>query len=769
MKKVLFALLLAASVASAQVYPPDASSGTATSVSPSAFPLLAPDGSGSAPSYSFTNNTDAGLYILGTTIYLQNQDTLTGGRAYAQFGGEVATIHATLGADTGNFGQFSCQQNTDMYCFVNATDGVNSSLTTFNNTGTTFSDTIYLPDGAAATPSLTFTSDTNAGLYAFAGTGVALSNASGAEAVRIYDNFAGLRSANGSDTAEFQAQGNYLSSGDPLAIMKVWDAGNTAQNDFWCTHRDAEEGCHLGVDDGTNTSDVRFHPTYTSFTVPVQAADGTGANKAFSFTGNTDMGLRRNVDTLYIESGDVFAPLTAGYIVLSSNVNYLSVRNADTTDNSVGVRESGGDGEGAYMRTNGVERYFFGTANSKQTVPLQLPDGTAAAPSLTFTSQTDAGLNYQDSINTITLQTSEAPSYARLSMNGEAGTGTPYFQLDADDATKDVSIVGNAWSTLINLSADDGAGASSTTIFYKDRTEFSDPVYLPTGSQAAPALTFGDTDTGLYGSAGTVNISINNTSDGASFSAENVSLNAEEDAGDGDTQIEMNSNVIASAITLTASDTGTSAGVTVHGTSEHVELSAGGKAVLRADYVSATETYLDLLEDAAIRFEGATDDANETTISPVDPTADRTINLPNEDGYLQTVQQGTSTLTDNTATNILSFPLADGVWIAGTLVTVTTCIDASNTVVRHDTSDWICTNAADTESCTFGTNLGAALQQNDGAGTLNTHTLAVSTAGTNEVRFTLQADCSYASITTLESDWEIEFHYPDWAAVTELN
>ena len=43
-------------------------------------------------------------------------------------------------------------------------------------------------------------------------------------------------------------------------------------------------------------------------------------------------------------------------------------------------------------------------------------------------------------------------------------------------------------------------------------------------------------------------------------------------------------------------------------------------------------TTVNVLEDGVIVFEGATDDANETTLGAVDATADRTINLPNESG-----------------------------------------------------------------------------------------------------------------------------------------
>ena len=45
---------------------------------------------------------------------------------------------------------------------------------------------------------------------------------------------------------------------------------------------------------------------------------------------------------------------------------------------------------------------------------------------------------------------------------------------------------------------------------------------------------------------------------------------------------------------------------------------------------------LNLGEDAVIKFEGATDDAHETTITVADPTADRTITFPNVTGTVVT-------------------------------------------------------------------------------------------------------------------------------------
>ena len=58
-------------------------------------------------------------------------------------------------------------------------------------------------------------------------------------------------------------------------------------------------------------------------------------------------------------------------------------------------------------------------------------------------------------------------------------------------------------------------------------------------------------------------------------------------------------------------------------------------------------TTLNVKEDGTIVFEGATDDAYETTLTVVDPTADRTITFPNETGTVHTSGG------DTTHTNII--------------------------------------------------------------------------------------------------------------------
>ena len=59
---------------------------------------------------------------------------------------------------------------------------------------------------------------------------------------------------------------------------------------------------------------------------------------------------------------------------------------------------------------------------------------------------------------------------------------------------------------------------------------------------------------------------------------------------------------------------------------------------------SHNTTTLNVREDGVIIFEGATDDGFETTLTVVDPTADRTLSLPNETGTIFTTGTTANTL-----------------------------------------------------------------------------------------------------------------------------
>ena len=68
-----------------------------------------------------------------------------------------------------------------------------------------------------------------------------------------------------------------------------------------------------------------------------------------------------------------------------------------------------------------------------------------------------------------------------------------------------------------------------------------------------------------------------------------------------------------------------------------------------------------MAEDVDIVFEGATDDAYETTLTVADPTADRVITLPNITGTVVTTgDTGTVTATMLAANSVDSSELVDG-------------------------------------------------------------------------------------------------------------
>ncbi len=78
-------------------------------------------------------------------------------------------------------------------------------------------------------------------------------------------------------------------------------------------------------------------------------------------------------------------------------------------------------------------------------------------------------------------------------------------------------------------------------------------------------------------------------------------------------------------------------------------LESGTLAYGALSATTTNTTTLNVQEDGTITFEGATSDGFETTLTVVDPTADRTVTLPNASGTVITdsVDQATTTLMSN--------------------------------------------------------------------------------------------------------------------------
>ena len=76
-------------------------------------------------------------------------------------------------------------------------------------------------------------------------------------------------------------------------------------------------------------------------------------------------------------------------------------------------------------------------------------------------------------------------------------------------------------------------------------------------------------------------------------------------------------------------------------------LESGSKVFSSISATETSTTTINVLEDGTIIFEGATDDAHETTLTVVDPTADRTVSLPNASGTV---------IVSDSSTNVTTLP-----------------------------------------------------------------------------------------------------------------
>jgi len=160
-------------------------------------------------------------------------------------------------------------------------------------------------------------------------------------------------------------------------------------------------------------------------------------------------------------------------------------------------------------------------------------------------------------------------------------------------------------------------------------------------------------------------------------------------------------------------------------------LETGTKAFSTITATDTNTTTLNVLEDGTIIFEGATDDAFETTLTVADPTADRTITFPDNSGTV--VVSGTGGFTVSDGGNIGSDSDTDAISISASGV-----VAFSSTTANTNASDGAVTVAggvgiaadlsvgddlrliSDSAVLSFGADSDTTLTHTDGSGlTLN--------------------------------------------------
>jgi len=83
-------------------------------------------------------------------------------------------------------------------------------------------------------------------------------------------------------------------------------------------------------------------------------------------------------------------------------------------------------------------------------------------------------------------------------------------------------------------------------------------------------------------------------------------------------------------------------------------LEAGTIAFTTVQTTNTNTTTINILEDGSLKFEGATGDVNEMTLTVADPTADRTITLPDATGTVQLTDGSGASLTSLNASQLTS-------------------------------------------------------------------------------------------------------------------
>ena len=195
-------------------------------------------------------------------------------------------------------------------------------------------------------------------------------------------------------------------------------------------------------------------------------------------------------------------------------------------------------------------------------------------------------------------------------------------------------------------------------------------------------------------------------------------------------------------------------------------LETGTKTFSALTATTTSSTFLNVLEDGNIVFEGATDDAFETTLTVADPTADRTITLPDSSGTV--VVSGTGGFTVSDGGNIGSDSDTDAISISASGV-----VAFSSTTANTNASDGAVTVAggvgiaadlsvgddlrliSDSAVLSFGADSDTTLTHTDGTGlTLNS---------TNKLTFrdtALFVNSSTDGQLDIDADAEVEITAP---------
>jgi len=349
-------------------------------------PILQANGSDAAPSYSFSAETDTGIYReadqkMGFAVSTVNKMTV---------GTNDVTFHTDMIVDTGGLitgpvsvrpdagnvevPSFSFSTDTDTGMYLNAPGtlgfacgGIDQLFV--DSTVVQASTPIRSNNGAAATPTFSFTADSDTGIYRSAANSLSVS-------------------AGGVEVSAFDG-----TSVKPKVQTHSIDGTNASPAFSFAA--DTDTGIYRAAADSVSittgsTERLRVSNTEVKTTVPVQASSGSAAAPSISFWQDPDTGMYNNIlNTLLFATNGTERMRIEDFRVL---FNHPAIHSAGTNllpGCAVSQANTGLYSPGANLlaaTVNGTETIRSSSTAVTTTVPLLLPDGTAAAPSYAFSS-----------------------------------------------------------------------------------------------------------------------------------------------------------------------------------------------------------------------------------------------------------------------------------------------------------------------------------------------------------------------------------------------
>ena len=389
----------------------------------------------------------------------------------------------------------------------------------------------------------------------------------------------------------------------------------------------------------------------------------TLSNKTFDLDANTLTGTLTEFNTAL--QGDSFVSLTGSETLTNKTLTSPVITNITgagiTLDSSADINFDA-DGADIILKDGGTEFGRFTNSSGE----LVIKSGSSSTAALTMSganitmegnAQVDGNLTVTGTttFNGVTLGDAATDTIAF----GGTITGSLTFEGSTDDSFETTLTPGNPSSditlTLPSSASDTLVGKATTDTLTNKSIDLDSNTLSGTLGEFNTALQ-GDSFVSLTGSETLTNKQLTSPTIAEIVGTGGIELDAVQDitldAGGGDVFLKDDGTTFGS-LTNSSGELIVKSGTTTALTFSGANLTAAGNVTVSGNLtVSGTTTTVDSstinIQNAFV-FEGATADSFETTLTTVDPTADRTISLPNATTTL-VGKDTTDTLTNKTLT-----------------------------------------------------------------------------------------------------------------------